>query len=217
MLRFTGVNISALALMYTLAPFVTYAEIFDPFACIPIANDLACKASTVETEKIYFSNADFDWGCTDGKLHLEFNNTTTESVVQITIVGTETKARLTETVSVEPGKYKELNFGRSLAFCGKEKSASVYTERKTRKCSEYYSQQEYVKLQARCAQEEREKAAIAEKEAEADFIYNNCIIDKSQNVDNAVLRSVRDVCREIADSPSLWQRLRWGKQLIETQ
>jgi hypothetical protein len=87
----------------------------------------------------------------------------------------------------------------------------VYTERKTRKCSEYYSQQEYVKLQARCAQEEREKAAIAEKEAEADFIYNNCIIDKSQNVDNAVLRSVRDVCREIAGSPSLWQRLRWGK------
>lgn len=42
-------------------------------------------------------------------------------------------------------------------------------------------------------------------------IYNTCVVEKSRGTDRTVLGNVRAACREIAASPNLWERIRWGK------
>jgi hypothetical protein len=42
------------------------------------------------------------------------------------------------------------------------------------------------------------------------IIYNNCVVSKSSNVSDRVLREVRNSCRAVARNPSLIDRLRWG-------
>lgn len=41
-------------------------------------------------------------------------------------------------------------------------------------------------------------------------IYNNCVIARSRDIPQNVLREVRASCREIAENPSMFNRLRWG-------
>lgn len=54
--------------------------------------------------------------------------------------------------------------------------------------------------------------ALAKMQAEelASHIYNNCVISKSQNINNSVVREVRSICRTISENPTMLQRWRWG-------
>lgn len=72
-----------------------------------------------------------------------------------------------------------------------------------RQCEKFYSLKVLNELRERCV------VGINERNSE-NFIFNNCVIDKSKNSEFA-MQEVRSVCRAISRNPSFLQKLRWGK------
>jgi hypothetical protein len=48
-------------------------------------------------------------------------------------------------------------------------------------------------------------------QAGTEVIYRNCVIEKSQNQPESVVREIRAACRDISNDPSIIERWKWGQ------
>ncbi len=70
-------------------------------------------------------------------------------------------------------------------------------------CLAYFSAIELENFQNKCL-------AVRLKQIERTAIYDNCVISKSRGVNSSAMHSVRSLCRNISQSPTILQRWRWG-------
>lgn len=171
----------------------------------------ACKRSSPiksESKKYYFSNEDFNWKCNSiGSVEFDFYNSSTQTVRKVVIEGATKNTKLSENVFVPPGSSEYVYTRSSGAFCTKEKSALLYFEYEVPsggECLQRYTAKEIDEAEKYCA-------AKANVEKQRETIFNNCVIEKSKDIDKRALTNVRSVCRDISINPSTLQRWRFGK------
>lgn len=162
---------------------------------------------TYETKRHYFANADFSWRCNIiGSLEFDFFNSSSSTVRTVIIEGTNSGIRLTENVNVPPGQSKSVYVLSSGSFCANEKSARLYFDFRVAnggECLANYSTTELQNMQQTCRNQQAEQL-------ERNTIYNNCFIEKSKGATRTATPSIRAVCRQISENPTMLQRWRWG-------
>ena len=162
---------------------------------------------TYEERSHYFASADFSWRCNAiGNLEFDFFNSTSHTVSTIVIEGTTSGIRLSENVHVPPGQSKYVYVLSSGSFCAREQTARLYFNFRVAdggECLATYSTVELQNMQDTCRTFQTEQRG-------RDRIYNNCFIERSRGADRTAIGSVRNVCRQISENPTMLQRWRWG-------
>ena len=90
-----------------------------------------------------------------------------------------------------------------------ERKARVAKEKSEREAKAAVERKERQAREAQYAAEQRKAAEVRKKQ---DIIFNNCILDKSQEVDMDIPKLVKIIetqCREISKNPSRWQRFKY--------
>lgn len=163
---------------------------------------------TRETRRHNFDSADFSWYCNSiGNLEFDFFNSSTRTVRTIIIEGATSGTRLTANVDVSPGQSKYVYVTSSGGFCAKERSARLYFNYQIAiggECLTWYSTLELQSMRETCR-------AIQTEQQQRGIIYNNCFIEKSRGAEMTAINSIRMVCKEISENPSMLQRWRWGQ------
>ena len=181
----------------------------DTWASIEIPAKV-CKQSTPSTYEIkshYFGKTDFSWKCNStGSLELEFFNSSSRFIDTIIIEGATSGSRLSQKVSVPPGKSEYLYILSTGGFCNKEQSASLYFNFKNwsgGSCRVFYSTTELRNMRESCV-------VILAKKQLRDTILNNCFIAKSRGASESATGSIWKICKKISESPTALQKWRWG-------
>lgn len=161
----------------------------------------------IETVTYRVPGVAVSWKCNYDILTVEYVNTANYKAEKVIVEGVATGEQHVEQNSFLPRSGqsdKVIVFDTQI--CENNEEIEIYLEYQLRSGGECVARPSNSDL--RMIREKCEKVIAEEDERET--IFNNCVVAKSKNIDSSALYNVRLLCAEIAQSPSLWHRLRWG-------